>query len=213
MNMIRVVVFDDSPSRIKSLSLLINHSENMRSVGEFGDCVNALLKIEETQPDVVLMDINMPTVDGIEGVKIIRKKYPSLCIIMQTVFEDDDKIISAISAGANGYIIKKTHPSKIIDAINEVINGGSPMTPAVARRVLELFHKKLNFGISQDYKLTDREKEVLSDLVKGLSYKMVADERKISVYTVNAHVRKIYEKLQVHSVAEAVSKAISNRII
>ncbi len=213
MDPIRVIVFDDSRNRLNSLGILINQSENMKCVGVFPDCTNALADIEETQPDVVLMDINMPALDGIECVQIIRKKHPSLCIVMQTVFEDDDKIIKAISAGANGYILKKTHPSKIIDGIHEVVDGGSPMTPAVARRVLELFHKRLTVGISNDYNLSDREKEILSDLVRGLSYKMVADERNISVYTVNAHVRKIYEKLQVHSVAEAVSKALSNKII
>ena len=132
---------------------------------------------------------------------------------MQTVFEEDDKIIDAIIAGANGYILKKAHPSKIIEGISEVVHGGAPMTASVARRVLELFQKNPGRHIENDYKITEREKEILSDLVKGLSYKMIADNRSISVYTVNAHVRNIYEKLQVHSVAEVVRKAIEQRII
>ena len=213
MNDINVVVFDDNKSRLNSLHLLINQSANMNCVGMFEDCTDVISKINDTKPDVVLMDIDMPRISGIEGVRILRKEFPSLCIIMQTVFEDDDKIISAISAGANGYILKKTHPLKIIEGIAEVMKGGAPMTAFVARRVMELFQKNLGNQISNDYKLTEREKGVLSGLVKGLSYKMIADELNISVYTVNSHVRNIYEKLQVHSVAEAVSKAISHRVI
>jgi|SRR6185436_2420929 len=213
MNEIRVVVFDDNRSRRTSLNILINQAENMSCVGTFEDCSDAVAGIESVLPDVVLMDIDMPNVNGIEGVRILRKEFPNLCIIMQTVFEDDNKIIDAISAGANGYILKKAHPSKIIEGINEVVNGGAPMTSSVARRVLELFHKNPGNRINNDYKLTDREKEILSDLVKGLSYKMIAEERSISVFTVNAHVRNIYEKLQVHSVAEAVSKAINQKVI
>ena len=213
MNDIKVVVFDDNRSRLNSLQLLIDQSANVTCVGVFEDCTDVITKINDTQADVVLMDIDMPRVSGIEGVRTLRGEFPSLCIIMQTVFEDDDKIISAITAGANGYILKKTHPSKIIEGITEVINGGAPMTASVARRVLELFNRNYGNLINNDYKLTDREKEVLSGLVKGLSYKMIADELKISVYTVNSHVRNIYEKLQVHSVAEAVSKAISQRVI
>jgi DNA-binding NarL/FixJ family response regulator len=210
---IKVVVFDDNRSRRNGLGLLINQTNNMCCVGIFEDCTDVIAKIEATLPDVVLMDIDMPVVNGIQGVRIIRKVFPNLCIIMQTVFEDDNKIIDAISAGANGYILKKAPPLKIIEGIIEVMNGGAPMTASVARRVLELFHKNPGSRIENDYKLTDREKEILGDLVKGLSYKMIADERSISVFTVNAHIRKIYEKLQVHSVAEAVSKAINQKVI
>lgn len=210
---IKVIVFDDNSSRRNSLELLINQTENMICVGTYEDCTNVVSKAYTTNPDVVLMDINMPNVDGIEGVRLLRKEFPSLCIIMQTVFEDDDKILGAITAGANGYILKKAHPSKVIEGINDVMNGGAPMTSSVARRVLELFNKNPGNKIETNYKLTDREKEILSDLVKGLSYKMIASSRGISVFTVNSHVRKIYEKLQVHSVAEAVSKAINNRVV
>src|SRR6188768_1814722 len=180
MNDINVVVFDDNKSRLNSLHLLINQSANMNCVGMFEDCTDVISKINDTKPDVVLMDIDMPRISGIEGVRILRKEFPSLCIIMQTVFEDDDKIISAISAGANGYILKKTHPLKIIEGIAEVMKGGAPMTAFVARRVMELFQKNLGNQISNDYKLTEREKGVLSGLVKGLSYKMIADELNIS---------------------------------
>lgn len=210
---IKVTVFDDNSSRRDSLELLINQTENMICTGTFEDCTNIIDKTLNANPDVVLMDIDMPNVNGIEGVRRLRKEFPLLCVIMQTVFEDDDKIIDAISAGANGYILKKAHPSKIIEGINDVMSGGAPMTSSVAKRVLELFSRKNSIAIDVDYKLTDREKEILSDLVKGLSYKMIAASRSISVFTVNAHVRKIYDKLQVHSVAEAVSKALSNKVV
>ncbi|MEP7265562.1 MAG: response regulator transcription factor [Bacteroidota bacterium] len=210
---IKVAVFDDNRSRRNSLDILIGQSANMICVGTFEDCSDVINDINSSSPDVVLMDIDMPIVNGIEGARLIRSHYPELCIIMQTVFEDDDKIIDAIAAGANGYILKKTHPSKIIEAISDVINGGAPITSSVARRLLELFQQGPARRIDNDYKLTDREKEILTDLVKGLSYKMIAEHRSISVFTVNSHMRKIYDKLQVHSVAEAVRKAIEQRII
>ena len=210
---IRVIVFDDNKSRRNSLELLINQTENMICTGTFEDCSNVITNIDSTMPDVVLMDIDMPIVNGIDGVLRIRKLMPKLCIIMQTVFEDDNKIIDAISAGANGYILKKAHPGKIIEAIDDVMNGGAPMTGSVAKRVLDLFSKGSKRTTENDYKLTDREKEILSGLVKGLSYKMVAENCSISVFTVNAHIRKIYEKLQVHSVAEALRKTFEEKIV
>lgn len=210
---IKVVVFDDNRSRRASLGILINQTSDMLCAGAFEDCSDVINDVASSSPDVVLMDVDMPKVNGIEGVKLLRKAYPDLCIIMQTVFEDDDKIINAITAGANGYILKKAHPSKIIEAIREVKDGGAPMTASVARRVLELFQKNTVSRIEHSYKLTERETEILSGLVKGLSYKMIAASHDISVFTVNAHVRKIYEKLQVHSVAEAVSKAIQQNLV
>jgi DNA-binding NarL/FixJ family response regulator len=159
------------------------------------------------------MDIAMPGINGIEGVQILRKHFPDLLIIMQTVFEDDDKIVNAIVAGANGYILKKAHPNKIIEGIQDVMNGGAPMTSSVAKRVLELFQQIAGRKFANIYNLTDKETEVLSSLVKGYSYKMIAASQQVSVFTINAHIRNIYKKLQVHSVAEAVSKAIQQHII
>jgi DNA-binding NarL/FixJ family response regulator len=164
------------------------------------------------QPDVVLMDIQMPEADGIQGVKTINELFPNIKVIMQTVFEDDDKIFDAIRFGAAGYILKKAEPQKIIDAINEVVAGGSPMTPSIATKVLGYFRKK-EVDNSELYRLSEREKEILVLLVDGKSYKMIADALSISYHTVNSHIKKIYEKLQVHSVGEAVSKAIQNKLI
>jgi DNA-binding NarL/FixJ family response regulator len=157
------------------------------------------------------MDIQMPQVNGIEGVRIIKEFFPDVHVIMQTVFEDDEKIFDAMRFGASGYILKKTDPQQIIVAIEDVLNGGSPMTPSIATRVIHFFRKQ-NDKRPEHYGLSDREAEILQYLVDGLSYKMIADKVNISYNTVNSHIKKIYDKLQVHSVSEAVSKAIRNNI-
>ena len=206
---IQVAIFDDNESRRDGLEIMINLTEGMNCVGAFPDCSNVILDIERTRPDIVLMDIDMPKVNGIEGVKLIRTKNSGIKILMQTVFEDDEKILASICAGADGYILKKTPPHELLNGIVEVMNGGAPMTPVVARQVLR-FLKKGNPELpASDFDLTQREHEILSLLVQGLSYKMIADARGISFHTVNAHLKKIYEKLHVHSATEAVSKAFS----
>lgn len=154
----------------------------------------------------------MPNVDGIHGVKIINHLFPNVKVIMQTVFEDDEKIFDALRYGASGYILKKTEPEKIIEAIYDVLSGGSPMTPSIATRVLSFFREKQKQG-TNDFGLTERETEILQNLVNGKSYKMIADAMNISYHTVNSHIKKIYDKLQVHSVSEAVSKALQEKII
>ena len=153
----------------------------------------------------------MPLVNGLEGVRIIKEFSPNIHVIMQTVFEDDEKIFDALRFGASGYILKKTDPRQIIQAIEEVRNGGSPMTPSIATRVLHFFRKQHETKPDQ-YGLSDREKEILQHLINGLSYKMIAERLEISYNTVNSHIKKIYDKLQVHSVSEAVSKAIRSNI-
>ena len=208
---IAIVVFDDNKDRRDSLQMLINTREGMVCTGVFEDCNNVLDNINASAPDVILMDIDMPGVNGIEAVKIIRSQFPKVHIIMQTVFEDDDKIFSAILAGADGYILKKTAPTKLIEGIKEVVEGGAPMTASVAKQVLKLFQ---NQPPKPDaYNLTDREKEILALLVKGMSYKMIAAQCGVTYFTVNMHIKKIYEKLHVHSATEAVSKAIQNKIV
>jgi len=182
----------------------------MAFVGAFENCGHVVEDVETLLPDVVLMDIDMPRVNGIEGLKRIRQHAPTVLIIMQTVFEDDEKIFKAIRAGAHGYFLKKTPPSKLIEGIRDVVEGGAPMTASVARKVLEVFHEQKG---SNQFDLTPREFEILSMLMKGMSYKMIADACKVTFHTVNAHCKNIYEKLHVHSATEAVAKAIDQKII
>ncbi len=210
---IRVVIFDDNAKRRDGLRLLIDSSGTMICTGTFNDCREVLRDITASKPDVVLMDIDMPHVNGIEGVTLIRTKYPDLKVLMQTVFEDDDKIFAAICAGADGYILKQANPLKLMEAISEVFEGGAPMTPVVARKVLQLFSKQNKPTVKKQFDLTKREQEILKLLVKGYSYKMIADECCVSYPTVNTHVTNIYSKLQVQSVSGAVSLALREGLV
>jgi DNA-binding NarL/FixJ family response regulator len=210
--MTSIVIFDDNPGRRESLRMLLESHKEFIVTGDFEDCSKVKAHIEQLQPDVVLMDIQMPLVDGLEGVRIIKEYFPNIHVIMQTVFEDDEKIFDAMRYGASGYILKKTDPRQIIQAIEEVRNGGSPMTPSIATRVLHFFRQQ-HESKPETYGLSEREREILQYLVNGLSYKMIADKLEISYNTVNSHIKKIYDKLQVHSVSEAVSKAIRSNII
>jgi DNA-binding NarL/FixJ family response regulator len=159
------------------------------------------------------MDIEMPGISGIEGVSIIKEKFPGIKILMETIFDDDDKIFQSICAGAEGYILKHTSPVEILEAIKEIKEGGSPMTPSIANRVLKMVKKKNRESRKTDFDLTQREKEILACLVEGLSYKMTADTCAVSIDTVNTHIKNIYKKLQVHSKSEAVIKAIRRSIL
>lgn len=167
--------------------------------------------MEQYYPDVVLMDIEMPNVDGISGVTTIKKSFPEIRIIMQTVFEDEERIFSSLKAGAEGYILKTASAEKITQSIEEVYHGGAYMTPSVALRVMQYFTTPSSK--KEAYSLTPKEKEVLKYLADGLSYKMVADKLGISYFTVNTHIKKIYEKLHVHSLGEAVAVAYKNKLV
>lgn len=210
--MIKVVIFDDNKARRDSLKLLLESYDEFEVSGIFPDALELQKVISEMLPDVILMDIQMPGISGIDAVKIINDLFPNIKVIMQTVFDDDEKIFDALRFGASGYILKKADPSKIVEAIHEVLAGGSPMTPVIATRVLQFFRKD-NSPSKEDFFISDREKEILNLLIEGNSYKMIADKLNISYHTVNSHIKKIYDKLQVHSVGEAVSKAIQHKII
>ena len=205
----KILVYDDNRGRQEALQLLIESSGDMEFVGARENCNHVEADVMDMQPDVVLMDIDMPGTNGIEGLKRLKKQAPEVFIIMQTVFEDDEKIFTAIHAGAHGYFLKKTKPDKLIEGIRDVLEGGAPMTPSVARRVLHMLTLKSNDRSKNSFDLTEREIEILSMLAKGMSYKMIADAGGITFHTVNAHLKKIYEKLHVHSATEAVSKVFS----
>lgn len=210
---IKVVIFEDNKTLRESLQQLINASEGMACTGAFADANKLLRNMQMANPDVVMMDINMPGISGIEAVQIIKENFPQVQILMQTVFEDNDKIFAAICAGASGYMLKKTAPQKMIEAIRDTYLGDAPMTASVAVKVLQMFRLQSADKKYEFIDLSEREKEILALLVKGKSYKAVASECFISIDTVSTHVRHIYEKLHVHSKSEAVAKAINQKLI
>ncbi|MDQ6845916.1 MAG: response regulator transcription factor [Bacteroidota bacterium] len=211
MTGIKIIIFDDNDSLRDSVAMLLQESGDFTLGGSYSNCLNVIDNIQQTKPDVVIMDIDIPGINGIEGVKLIRKNFPTVQILMLTVFDDDEKVFAAIKAGANGYILKNAEPKGLLHAISEVYNGGAPMSPAIARKVLHNLQAILPEE-PKDYHLSMREKEVLSLLVDGLSYKMIAGKLTITYDTVRAHMKKIYEKLHVASMTEAVAKAINQKL-
>lgn len=202
--MIRLVIYDDNQQRRESLEALSLLNPDLKWVGSFPNCHQVVAQMEALQPDLVLMDIEMPGMSGIAAVSLVKQKNRNIRVIMQTVFEDEEKIFASLRAGADGYLLKNSTPEKILQSIDEVMKGGAFFTPSVALRVMRFFSQQT---LTEDSKLSPRELEVLTLLATGNSYKMVADKLSISYFTVNSHVKKIYEKLQVHSVTEAVSVA------
>jgi DNA-binding NarL/FixJ family response regulator len=202
---IRVFIYDDNDSRRDSLKALLELTPEIEFAGCAPDCSSVMSDIEACRPDIVLMDINMPNVDGMEGLRQIKQAYPHIKVLMQTVFDDNDKVFNSIRNGASGYILKKDPPQRILQAIQEVNSGGASMNPGIAQKVLLFFQPK-----KWDNPLSDRETEVLTLLAEGLSYKMVADKLNISFHTVNTHTKKIYEKLHVASLGEAIAYYYKN---
>ena len=213
MTMIKVAIFEDNSNLRRGLTTLINGSDGFECVGAFGNCDKLVKNIMDTEPDVVLMDIEMPGMDGIEAVKILKPRFPGIKILMETIFEDDEKVFHSICSGAEGYILKNTPPSQILEAIKEIHEGGAPMTPSIASKVLAMFKAGTSFSSDETYNLTDREMEILKLLVDGMSYKMIAEKCFVSIDTVSTHVKNIYKKLQVHSKSAAVAKAIKKKIV
>ncbi len=206
-----IVIYEDNVFLRNSISDLINASPELNLKGAFENCDQVSLHMETLRPEVVLMDIEMAGTNGLEGLRIIKKKYPHIYVIMLTVFEDNDSIFDAICAGASGYLLKKTPHEKIPEAIRDVLEGGAPMTSSIARKVLNLFPKTPSRNEELN-KLAPREQEVLQLLVTGHSYKMIAEKMGITIETVRSHIKRIYEKLQVHSATEAAAKAFPGRI-
>lgn len=198
---IRIFIYDDHPDRRESLKALLQLQDELIWVGDAPDCSLALTDMEQHYPDVVLMDINMPGVDGLEGLKQIKSKYPEIKVLIQTAFDDDDKIFTSIKNGASGYVLKRDRPQRILQAIAEVYEGGAAMNPSIARKVLDHFLPQSVVASP----LSPKESEVLALLAEGYSYKMVADKLHVSYNTINTYTRRIYEKLHISSVGEAIA--------
>lgn len=212
--MIKVAVVEDNKTIREGLSVLVSGTEGFKCIGSYADCESFLIEFEKLVVDVVLMDIGLPGINGIEGVKKAKQINPDISILMLTVYEESEIVYEALCAGAYGYLVKKTPPSRLIEAIKEVYEGGSPMSSRIARQVTTSFQNYRNQNaVNSQYNLSNREKEVLQHLADGSNYQEIADELFISVDTVRHHIRNIYKKLQVHSQSEAVAKAIRKKLI
>lgn len=212
MSIIKILIYDDNESLRDSVCMLLRNMQDFEVIDTYAHCLDVIENIRKNKPDVVIMDIDMPGINGIEGVKMIRKNFPAVQILMLTVFDDDEKIFAAIKAGAGGYILKNSDPVNIVNAVSEVYKGGAPLTPGIARRILYQLQNLQPEEVKDNYHLSQREKEVLGLLVDGRSYKMISGELNITYDTVRAHMKKIYEKLHVTSMTEAVAKAINQKL-
>ncbi len=211
--MIQIVITEDNDTVREGLMTLIDNSAHMQCLAGFGSCEELLDNFARVQEaDIFLMDIGLPGISGIDGVREIKKRKPDALILMLTVYEDEDLVFDALKAGAIGYLLKKTHPLKLIDSIEEAYHGGSPMSSNIARKVVAFFQKSAAPAETKN-DLSPREMDILQELCQGNSYKIIAYNLNISIDTVRTHIRKIYRKLQVHSQSEAVIKALKNGIV
>ncbi len=210
--MIKVMLYEDNPQLREGLTMLIDGSDGFNVLASYKNCDNVTDEVAAWTPDVILMDIDMPGTNGIEGLKKIRAVNSNVKILMLTVFDDNKNVFDAIRNGANGYVLKKTPPAKLLEYIQEAASGGAPMTASIATQVLKMF-SQITPSQNEDYNLSDREKQVLQLLVDGYSYKMIASEMFISIDTVRSHIKKIYEKLHVNSKSEAVAKAFKDKLL
>lgn len=209
---IKVALVEDRREIREGLAMLIGGTPGFHCTGAYRTMEEALQKIGFELPDVVLNDIGLPGMSGIEGIRILKERYPNLLILMLTVYDDDERIFDAMCAGASGYLLKKTPPARLLDSLKEAVGGGAPMSPEVARRVIALF-REIRPPERAQYDLTPHETRLLKLFVEGHNYKTAAAELGVSVHTVSFHLRSIYDKLQVHSKSEAVAKALQNRLV
>ena len=209
---IKAAIIEDQRDIREGLAMMIRGTHGYRCTGTFRSMEEAVEQIGFEVPDVVLLDIGLPGMSGIEGIPLLKERYPNMLLLMLSVYDDDETIFDALCAGASGYLLKKTPPARLIESLKEAVNGGAPMSPEIALRVIKLF-RDIRPPDRADYKLTPHEIRLLKLLVEGHNYKTAAVEVGISVTTVAFHMRNIYEKLQVHSKSEAVSKALRNRLV
>lgn len=207
----RIIIFDDNQERLNSVAMLLNLSSDFTCSGTFANASNLVADITSSTPDLVLMDIEMPGINGIDATRLVRRHFGALPVLIQTNFEEDERIFESLRAGANGYLLKKTSPERFLESLGEALHGGAPMSGSIAVKVLRYFSAETS--AKKDYHLTEREKHVLGFLVKGCSYKIIASECGITYNTVNNHIRNIYDKLYVNSATEAVSMAIKERLV
>jgi len=207
-----IVFFEDNIELRKALVNLLNNNEGYIVLGDYDDVSDVVRIISKKLPDIVILDINMPGMSGIEAIALIKEASPEVSIIMYTQFEDDDKLFKSLCAGADGYILKKTSPFKLIDAIDEVGNGGTPLSPLIAKKILASFRTKQK-PVGLQFSLTNKESEILQLLVKGYSVMLIAAEMGISYNTSRTHLRNIYTKLHVNCGKEAIAKVLSAKII
>ncbi|MEP6616976.1 MAG: response regulator transcription factor [Ginsengibacter sp.] len=211
---IRVAIFEDNPIMMDAYRSILNGSNGFLCTGNFSSCNNWKHDIEKSNPDVVLMDIEMAGINGIVATRLIKQEFPRIKILMQTVFEDDAKIFEALCAGANGYILKNTSPVKMLEAVSDVQNGGVAFNPAVAAKVVALFQQFIApYTTIHDYHLTEREKEILHLLTEGMPMPRIAEKIFLSYETVRGYVKNIYQKLHVASATEAVAKALKEKLV
>lgn len=209
---IRVVIVEDQREVREGLSALIDGAPRCVCSATYRRMEDALDDVDRASPDVVLADLNLPGMSGIEGIRLLRERHPELAILALTVYDDNDRVFDALCAGASGYLLKSTPPARLLDALQDAVEGGAPMSPEVARRVVRLF-REFRPPERSTYDLTRQETELLKLLVEGHHYKTAADVLDISVNTVSFHLKNIYAKLQVHSKSEAVAKALRERLV
>lgn len=208
----KIAIIEDRSEIRNGLAMLISGTEGFVCSGKYGSMEEAIPRIARDLPDLVLCDIGLPGMSGIEGIRKLKEKHPELMIVMLTVYDDDDRIFDALCAGASGYLLKKTPPARLLESLRDAAAGGAPISPEVAGKVIRLF-RDVRPPERADYDLTPHETRILKMLVEGHNYKTAAAELKISVSGVAFHMRNIYDKLQVHSKSEAVAKALRDQIV
>lgn len=210
---IKVTIFEDNNHLRDSLYFLLSSSEEFACVAAYPDTKNIIQRLKDVPTDVIVMDIEMPGMNGIQSTKLVKTEFAEIPILIFTVFEDSEKIFQSLCSGGSGYLLKNSSSTQILQALMDVYKGGSPLSPSVAKRMVHFFQTTMPVIEQEDFKLTPKEKELLQHLVDGKSYKMIADAMMITLETVKTHIKNIYKKLHVNSSTEAVTKAIKNRIV